>query len=97
MTKDELKDRISMALKDPILQQGFEIICKENAELKKHKRECETSLCAAEYQSMREKFSKARALLEKWLQTERHYDDINDASEELELRTETEVFMEWAK
>lgn len=38
MTKDELKDelknRISMALKDPILQQGFEIICKENTELK---------------------------------------------------------------
>lgn len=24
-----------MTLKDPILQQGFEIICKENAELKK--------------------------------------------------------------
>lgn len=34
MTKDELKDRISMALKDQILQQGFEIICKENAEAK---------------------------------------------------------------
>ena len=34
-TKDELKNRISMALKDPILQQGFEIICKENAELEK--------------------------------------------------------------
>ena len=33
MTKDEMKDKISMALKDPILQQGFEIICKENAEL----------------------------------------------------------------
>ena len=31
---DEMKNRISMALKDPILQQGFEIICKENAELK---------------------------------------------------------------
>ena len=31
--KDEMKDKISMALKDPILQQGFEIICKENAEL----------------------------------------------------------------
>ena len=29
-----MKDRISMALKDPILQQGFEIICKENTELK---------------------------------------------------------------
>lgn len=35
--KDELKNSISMALKDPILQQGFEIICKENAELKKCK------------------------------------------------------------
>lgn len=35
MTKDEMKDRISMALKAPVLQQGFEIICKENAELKK--------------------------------------------------------------
>ena len=34
MTKDEMKDRISMALKDPELQQGFEIICKENTELK---------------------------------------------------------------
>ena len=34
MTKDEMKDKISMALKDPILRQRFEIICKENAELK---------------------------------------------------------------
>ena len=34
MNKDEMKNRISLALKDPILQQGFEIICKENAELK---------------------------------------------------------------
>ena len=33
MTKDEMKNRISMALKDPVLQQGFEIICKENTEL----------------------------------------------------------------
>ena len=32
--KDEMKNKISMALKDPMLQQGFEIICKENAELK---------------------------------------------------------------
>ena len=37
MTKDELKgemkNKISMALKDPILQQGFEIICKDLADL----------------------------------------------------------------
>ena len=32
--KESMKDKISMALKDPVLQQGFEIICKENAELK---------------------------------------------------------------
>lgn len=31
--KDELKNRISMALKDPILQQGFEIICKNLTDL----------------------------------------------------------------
>jgi predicted RNase H-like nuclease (RuvC/YqgF family) len=36
MTKDEMKNRISMALKDPILQQGFEIICKNLAELEKY-------------------------------------------------------------
>ena len=34
MTKYEMKDKISMALKDPILQQGLELIYKENAELK---------------------------------------------------------------
>lgn len=35
MTKDEMKNRISFALKDPILQQGFEIICKELEQEKK--------------------------------------------------------------
>lgn len=35
MNKEEMKNKISMALKDPILQQGFECICKENAELEK--------------------------------------------------------------
>ena len=32
MTKEEMKNRISLALKDPNLQQGFEIICKNLAE-----------------------------------------------------------------
>ena len=35
--KDEMKDKISMTLKDPVLQQGFEIICKNLAELEKEK------------------------------------------------------------
>lgn len=32
--KNEMKNKISMALKDPTLQQGFEVICKENAQLR---------------------------------------------------------------
>ena len=39
MTKDEMKDKISMALKDPVLQQGFEIICKNLAELERENAE----------------------------------------------------------
>ena len=39
MTKEEMKNRISLALKDPMLQQGFEIICKGNAELKERNAE----------------------------------------------------------
>ena len=35
MDKDEMKNKISMALKDPTLQQGFEIICKGIADLEK--------------------------------------------------------------
>ena len=35
--KDEMKNKISMALKAPVLQQGFEIICKNLAELEKEK------------------------------------------------------------
>lgn len=66
MTKDELKNKISMALKDPMLQQGFEIICKEIAELRKHKHECETSLCRAEYQWMYEKFEKAKEIIKRF-------------------------------
>lgn len=42
MTKDEMKGEISMALKDPILQQGFEIICKNLAELEKENAELKT-------------------------------------------------------
>lgn len=42
--KDEIKNKISMALKDPILQQGFEIICKENKELEKENAELQEIL-----------------------------------------------------
>lgn len=44
MIKEEMKNRISMALKDPILQQGFECICKENADFEKAYNETEELL-----------------------------------------------------
>ena len=36
---DEMKNKISLAIKDSILQQGFEIICKNLAELEKENAE----------------------------------------------------------
>ena len=35
----EMKNRISMALKDPTLQQGFEVICKNLVDLEKENAE----------------------------------------------------------
>lgn len=42
MDRDEIKNRISVVLKDPLLQQGFEIICKNLAELEKENAELKT-------------------------------------------------------
>lgn len=44
MNIDEMKNRISMALKDPTLQQGFEIICKNLVELEKENAELKEQL-----------------------------------------------------
>ena len=45
---------------------------KENAELKRLKRECETSLCRAEYQYNYEQLTKAKELLKEFVH---HYKD----------------------
>jgi hypothetical protein len=45
MDKDEMKNRISMALKDPTLQQCFEIICKNLEELEKENAELKSRDC----------------------------------------------------
>lgn len=49
MTKEEARSAImgaiSMALKYPTLQQGFEIICKENAEFRKENEELKSRDC----------------------------------------------------
>ncbi len=79
MTKDEIKNRISMALKDFVLQQGFEIICKENTELEKENAElkeqcliradCNTcnSTCKTENIEMKKQLTKAKEIIKKLL------------------------------
>mgnify|MGYP004539183337 CR=1 FL=1 len=54
MTKDEIKNRISLALKDPVLQQGFEIICKENAKAKEIIKNLINSLMVIDGEEIRE-------------------------------------------
>jgi len=62
MTKDEMKNRISMALKDPVLQQGFEIICKENAELKESNKSYEEIIDNGSTALMKEKLKNYKLL-----------------------------------
>lgn len=77
MTKDEMKNKISMALKDPTLQQGFEIICKgitdlekENAELKGLVNQYKASKCGSislvnRNMIMFDQLAKAKEIIEK--------------------------------
>ena len=44
MTKDRMKGKISMALKDPVLQQGFEVICSKLSRLEKENAELEAKI-----------------------------------------------------
>ena len=78
MTKDEMKDKISMTLKDPVLQQGFEIICKNLAELEKENAElkeqcliladCNTchSTCKNENAEIKKQLTKAKEIIKKF-------------------------------
>ena len=97
MTKDEMKNRISMALKDPILQQGFEIICKnlaelekENAELKDYNEELLQSVMDRWFQLKRskEQLTEAKELLKRWVD-----DKVYTVSEQKDLIADTEQFL----
>ena len=92
MTKDEMKNRISLALKDPILQQGFECICKENAELKETVIKM-NNVITETFSNL----SKAKELLERLLITSCNSDVLNllpNCSEVLRVRTEAEQFLD---
>ena len=74
MTKDEARlavmGAISMALKDPILQQGFEIICKENTELKaqieKMKADVRVNIKVADQSNNCLMYQKLNSMLNQW-------------------------------
>ena len=73
MSKEDIMNRISFALKDPVLQMGFEIICsklarleKENTELKEQcliLADCNT--CKNENVEMKKQLAKAKETIEK--------------------------------
>lgn len=75
MSKEDIMNRISFALKDPVLQMGFEVICsklarleKENAELKEQcsiLADCNTchSTCKNENIEMKKQLSKAKEII----------------------------------
>lgn len=76
MTKNEMKNKISMALKDPILQQGFEIICKNLTELEKENAEMKARLNAINLltpelekhsKENKKQLTKAKEILKKFL------------------------------
>ena len=79
MSKEDMMNKISFALKDPILQMGFEVICsklsrleKENAELKEQcsiLADCNTchSSCKNENVEMKEQLTKAKEIIKEML------------------------------
>ena len=79
MSKEDMMNKISFALKDPILQMGFEVICsklsrleKENAELKEQcliLADCNTcySPCKNENVEMKKQFTKAKEFIKEML------------------------------
>ena len=79
MSKEDMMNKISFALKDPILQMGFEVICsklsrleKENAELKEQcsiLADCNTchSSCKNENAEMKEQLIKAKEIIKEML------------------------------
>ena len=75
MIKDEMKDKISFALKDPILQQGFEIICENLAELEKEnaemKEQClilaDCNTCHSTCSEIKKQLTKAKEIIKDYL------------------------------
>lgn len=70
-----MKDKISMALKDPVLQQGFEIICENLAELEKEnaelKEQClilaDCNTCHSTCSEIKKQLTKAKEIIKDYM------------------------------
>lgn len=104
MTKDAARDAlmgaISMALKDPVLQQGFEIICKENAELRDKNKALEqyADLADEKVDKVTEQLIKVKKLIAFWVND---FYDVSSSSSKYEERhkalVESEQFLKEAE
>ena len=100
MSKEDMMNKISFALKDPILQMGFEVICsklsrleKENAELKEQcsiLADCNTchSSCKNENAEMKKQLTKAKELLTRFIMSSVYFN-----GKETDLVEEAEEFL----
>ena len=100
-----MKDKISMALKDPVLQQGFEIICKNLAELEKENAElkeqcliladCNTchSTCKNENVEMKKQLIKAKELIKKLVNEFYYLCELYNFATDYECLAEAEQFI----
>ena len=105
MTKDEMKDKISMALKDPVLQQGFEIICKNLAELEKENAElkeqcliladCNTchSTCKKDNVEIKKQLTKAKEIIKKLVHEFYYLCELHNFATDYECLAEAEQFI----
>ena len=87
MTKEECEIETSKAIME--MRKRIAELEKENAELKKLKRECETSLCRAEYQYNYEQLTKAKELLERCYDNYIHLEPLRSEIEQF-LHSEVE-------
>lgn len=100
-----MKDKISMALKDPVLQQGFEIICKNLAELEKENAElkeqcsiladCNTchSTCKNENVEMKKQLIKAKEIIRKLVNEFYYLCELHNFATDYECLAEADQFI----
>ena len=94
--EDGMKDKISMALKDPVLQMGFEVICSKLSRLEKENAQLRLKLDTLEgqtpWQDIKDKseiigkLTKAKELLRKFL-------DAKSIEETCVAESEAEQFL----